>query len=123
MSRTDDRSHTTLPVTSEVGGEGGSFADPTSQVATFEGDIGRTSGAGESGSAATQATRRHDIPDADRHPGMIRYPTEPPSAPIATADRHIGTGAWRHRLMGAAAGAAAAAVVALGINGLRQRRR
>jgi hypothetical protein len=110
-------------VTSEVGGEGGSFADPTSQVATFEGDIGRTRGAGGYGSAATQATRRHDVPDTDQHPGMIRYPTEPPAAPSAADDRHIGTGAWRQRLIGAAAGAAAAAVVALAIDGLRQRRR
>ncbi len=32
MSRTDDRADIALPVTAEVGGEGGSFADPTAVV-------------------------------------------------------------------------------------------
>jgi hypothetical protein len=30
-----------LPVTAEVGGEGGSFAEPTIQVPTKKGDVGR----------------------------------------------------------------------------------
>ena len=42
MSRSDDRREHKLPVTGEVGGEGGSFADPTTQVPTFEQDLPRT---------------------------------------------------------------------------------
>jgi hypothetical protein len=42
MSRTDDRRERTLPVTGEVGSEGGSYADATMQISTFEGDLGRT---------------------------------------------------------------------------------
>lgn len=41
MSDTDDRADKKLPVTGEVGDEGGSFADPTLQVATFEQDLER----------------------------------------------------------------------------------
>lgn len=41
MSRTDDRADRKLPVTGEVGSEGGSFADPTLQVSTFEQDLER----------------------------------------------------------------------------------
>ena len=41
MAGTDDRANTKLPVTGEVGSEGGSFADPTLQIAPFEGDLGR----------------------------------------------------------------------------------
>ena len=42
MSRSDDRRENKLPVTAEVGGEGGSYADPTLQVPTFDQDIPRT---------------------------------------------------------------------------------
>ena len=42
MSRSDDRRENKLPVTAEVGGEGGSFADPTIQVPTFHDDVART---------------------------------------------------------------------------------
>ena len=41
MAGTDDRANTKLPVTGEVGSEGGSFADPTLQIAPFEEDLGR----------------------------------------------------------------------------------
>jgi hypothetical protein len=41
MTRSDDRRENKLPVTGEVGGEGGSFADPTIQVPTFNGDLPR----------------------------------------------------------------------------------
>jgi hypothetical protein len=44
MSRSDDRRENELPVTAEVGDEGGSFADPTIQVPTFHEDLGRTDG-------------------------------------------------------------------------------
>ena len=42
MSRSDDRRENKLPVTAEVGDEGGSYADPTIQVPTFHEDLGRT---------------------------------------------------------------------------------
>ena len=42
MSRSDDRRENKLPVTGEVGGEGGSYADPTMQVPTFENDLPHT---------------------------------------------------------------------------------
>jgi hypothetical protein len=119
MSHTDERTDKTLPVTGEVGGEGGSFADPTHQVSTLTGDIGRSGGAGGYGSAATQATHSPEIAGEDPDRGMIRYPTEPPAPPSATEGRRIGTGQWRHGLIGAAAGAA----VALGISRLRHRNR
>jgi hypothetical protein len=119
MNRTDDRADKSLPVTGEVGGEGGSFADPTHQVSTFRGDIERTGGAGGSASAATQASHRDQMSGSDPDRGMIRYPTEPPSPAGATEGRRIGTGAWRHGLIGAAAGAA----VAFGITRLRNRSR
>jgi len=47
MSGTDDRADKKLPVTGEVGSEGGSFADATLQIAPFEGDVGRTADAAE----------------------------------------------------------------------------
>lgn len=103
MSRTDDRADVTLPVTAEVGGEGGSFADPTLQVATFEG---------------TQP--RHDWPmdeghqpagDTDTATGMRRYPTEAPGSHRAVGQ----PAAWRTGLVAAAAGAAAGAAVAFGL--------
>lgn len=39
---TDDRRRRKLPVTGEVGAEGGSYADPTLQVPTFHDDVPRT---------------------------------------------------------------------------------
>ena len=39
MSGTDDRADKKLPVTGEVGSEGGSYADPTYQVPTFDEDL------------------------------------------------------------------------------------
>ena len=47
MSRTDDRADKKLPVTGEVGSEGGSYADPTYQVSEFDGDLGETAQAVE----------------------------------------------------------------------------
>jgi hypothetical protein len=102
MKRTDGRTHTKLPVTAEVGGEGGSFADPTMQVATFTG-----------------SEKRHSTPldeghqpggDADAARGILRYPTESPESPTVRSRSTLRAG-----LVGAAAGAAAGAAVALGL--------
>ena len=40
MAPTEDRDKPTLPVTAEVGDEGGSFAEPTQQTETFSGPAG-----------------------------------------------------------------------------------
>jgi hypothetical protein len=42
VSETEDRRENKLPVTAEIGGEGGSYADPTIQVPTFHEDLPRT---------------------------------------------------------------------------------
>lgn len=64
MSRTDDRADKKLPVTGEVGSEGGSYADPTYQVSEFDGDVGRTAEAAE--------PEKGDAETGD----AIKYPTE-----------------------------------------------
>jgi hypothetical protein len=70
MSESDDRREHKLPVTAEVGGEGGSYADPTTQVATFEGDVERTSEPLGDAAAATN-------PEDDKRPDDIpKYPDE-----------------------------------------------
>jgi len=53
-----------LPVTGEVGSEGGSYSDATVQVATFDEDLGRTAEASE---PETVTSGKDDV---------IRYPDE-----------------------------------------------
>lgn len=60
--RTDDRADKKLPVTGEVGSEGGSYADPTYQVSEFDGDLGRTAEASEPATSDSQTT------DATKYP-------------------------------------------------------
>jgi hypothetical protein len=62
MSRTDDRADTKLPVTGEVGSEGGSYADPTYQVSEAEGDLGRKA------QAVEPATDDAQTVDAEKYP-------------------------------------------------------
>jgi hypothetical protein len=69
MSHPDDRRDKKLPVTAEVGGEGGSFADPTQQVATFDGDVANADTTGEDRVAS-------DVIESDTADGMRKYPTE-----------------------------------------------
>lgn len=64
MSPTDDRADKSLPVTGEVGSEGGSFADPTVQVPTFTENLGRV---------AENAEPEKVQSGAD---DVIRYPNE-----------------------------------------------
>ncbi|CAN5421174.1 hypothetical protein BH23ACI1_BH23ACI1_08280 [soil metagenome] len=111
MTESDDRRENKLPVTAEVGSEGGSFADPTTQVATFEDDVARGVGHGGVGSVATQASRMHEVQAAGggqsrpASDGIVRYPTEPPSSPSASGGRRTSGIDWRTGLAGAAAGA------------------
>lgn len=109
MPGKDDRDGT-LPVTAEVGSEGGSFADPTVQVATFEGDVAREQG-------HDGRPRREEGADPASH-GVVRYPSEPPPPTDATDGRRSARLNWRTGLASAAAGAA----VALAVTRLRGRR-
>src|SRR3954447_13877763 len=86
---TDDRANRALPLTAEVGGEGGSYADPTLQVPTFRGpiaDIGTPAGAA---SVAGEAIGFEEVAaggvgaSPDPSHGMIRYPSEDPASPRA----------------------------------------
>ena len=80
--REDER----LPVTAEVGGEGGSYADPTYQEATLGGGtLRRASDTGQPNAAADvagNAEHRDEIANGgvgtDPGPadGMKKYPTE-----------------------------------------------
>lgn len=122
MNQTDDRRDNPLPVTAEIGSEGGSYADPTSQAATF----------GDEDEPRTIKEPQSDVVDAadfasiraggvgaapDPHDGMIRYPTEPPAPPAATGGSKAQP-RWQSAAVGAAAGFAGAALVAF----LRNRR-
>jgi hypothetical protein len=86
-TRTNDRADTMLPVTAEVGSEGGSYADPTHQVATFGKPLDELEEAGGAESIATQAIRGAEVtPDSlrtgpDPADGLVRYPTEDPASP------------------------------------------
>lgn len=112
MTQPDNRLHPHLPVTAEVGGEGGSFSDPTHQVATFQNDLPRADG------RASGAERSALSDRSEEDHGFLRYPTEA-TAPPHGADLRGRTAAnWRAGLVGAAAGAAAV----LGIGLLRRRR-
>lgn len=112
--RTDDRRDRTLPVTEEVGSEGGSYADPTSQVATFGGHgapptMDRESLSSASGEAIDRAAVNEGGVGAAPGPesGMVRYPTEPPLPPSARQGRKAAP-RWKPAAIAAAAGAAAA---------------
>jgi hypothetical protein len=112
MSRTEDRAGRPLPVTAEVGGEGGSFADATNQVATFrEPQADERSGGPAASSALGYALHEESVaeggvgtaPDPSR--GMKRFPTDPPLEEVPRARRF--TPDWRSAAIGAAAGFAA----------------
>ena len=110
MSPTDNRADARLPVTAEVGSEGGSYADLKARLATFEGH--------ELPRARPTNDARQPAVGTETASGMRRYPTEPPPPPaLETTAR-----AWRAGLLGAAAGAAAGAVVAFGLMKHRDRR-
>jgi hypothetical protein len=109
MNHTHDGADKTLPLTAEIGSEGGSYADSTMQVATFADDRGlpavseRTVGPGTEPASEEPAWE----------PGMIRYPTEPPPE----QEQRMSLRFWRRGLVAVAAGAA------LGLAAGRWRRR
>jgi hypothetical protein len=98
-------------VTEEVGSEGGSFADPTHQVATFTGDVRRETGEGTSAAVRDDAayTLRGESAQDDWGGGLARYATEP-SAKEAGGSMARGASTRNSFLFGLAAGALAAAV-------------
>jgi hypothetical protein len=113
MSRTEDRAEGPLPVTAEVGAEGGSFADATNQVATFhEPESKQRAERDVLSSAANYAVHDESVaaggvgaaPNPSR--GMKRFPTEPPPEEVAGRVRRF-TPDWRSAAIGAAAGLAA----------------
>lgn len=78
MSRRDTRTKPRLPVTGEVGGEGGSFADPIIQVPTEEGRLDRTGSTGDA-DTASRPVRSESVSanaDEDVRDGTIKYPNE-----------------------------------------------
>lgn len=109
MDSTDDRPDHPLPVTAEVGSEGGSYAEETMQNETFERtQMDRPAGHGGASSVATYAIDREAVAaggiGATASGGMKRYPTEPPA--YTGEDRRSGSSMWRFGLVGAAAGLA-----------------
>ena len=121
----DDRADIALPVTSEIGSEGGSYGDPTQQVATFSGEdgIGRSDDSSIAAYATDFESSAAGGVGASPAPaeGMVRYPTEPPYRPSASPGRRFTTRFWRPAIAGAAAGALGAAVM-MGLARLRRSR-
>jgi hypothetical protein len=124
----NERERPRLPITGEVGSEGGSYADSTNQVQTFSGPAtpnvapadaiaGRMSVEHEAVAFGPVAGTSVGTSDDDTASGMIRYPTEPPSRPEASEGRRVAGHAWRYGLIGAGAGVAAL----LGLSRLRRR--
>lgn len=66
MSKTNDRADRKLPVTGEVGSEGGSYADATLQVSTFDQDLGKEAQAVEPEAVESDASE------------VKKYPSEAP---------------------------------------------
>jgi hypothetical protein len=125
---TGDQAERSLPVTAEVGGEGGSYADPTNQAATFHEGLDRKEGDGGDSSVAAYAIGRAEIggggagSNPDPAHGMIRYPSEAPGSKVAAPDpSHSGVN-WRGGVIGAVAGFAGAALVG-GLTRRRSRKR
>ena len=116
-----------LPVTAEIGSEGGSYAERSNQAATFSGPAnpnvspadaaaGRLSVATETAARGPLAGTSVDRAD-DTVSGTVRYPTEPPSPPDALESRRMRAHPWRNGLIGVTAGAAAW----FGVSRLRRR--
>ena len=77
---THDRHDEKLPVTAEVGGEGGSYADATQQAETFKGGAGNAridpKAVGETdGDLANAAADGEQVLDTSE---MTKHATEPP---------------------------------------------
>ena len=79
MGATDDRADKALPVTAEVGGEGGSYADATVQAETFKGASGNLRAdqkaiPGPDGDQAAAAAEGEQVRDTGE---AVKHATEP----------------------------------------------
>jgi len=79
MSDTRDRADQALPVTAEVGGEGGSYADSTLQAETFKGAAGnervdQKAISGPDGNKAAAAAEGEQVRDTGE---VVKHATEP----------------------------------------------
>ena len=77
---TDDRTRDKLPVTAEVGGEGGSYADATQQAETFKGAAGnprvdQKRVVRPDGDLAAAAAEGEQVRDDEE---LVKHATEPP---------------------------------------------
>ena len=63
--RKEDDGKEGLPVTGEVGSEGGSYSDATVQVSTFNDDVGKTAEASEPGKVTSGKDDVLRYPDED----------------------------------------------------------
>jgi hypothetical protein len=116
-----------LPVTREVGSEGGSYADAMQQRATFTGpanpNVSPVDAMAGNMSVASYRISEGSLTGTeiggveDAGGGMIRYPTEPPSPPDAAQGRSVTVHPWRNGLFGLAVGTAAL----IGVSLLRRR--
>jgi len=89
----DDDKAAALPVTAEVGGEGGSYADPTVQVATRQGGLPRVDqAAGDVGATAGAVSPTADGPEDGVRGPAARSATGDYSATKAPENRpHVET--------------------------------
>ena len=83
MKKVEHRADEKLPVTGELGGEGGSFGDGTVQAETFKGAFGndrvdpkRVGPAEGDAAAAAEEGEQVRSPDAE-----VKHATEPPDRP------------------------------------------
>ena len=78
MERTDEKPESRLPVTAEVGDEGGSYAEPSLQVETFSGPAGNARidpKAAASTNGAELAPIARDANDSD---DLVKHATDAP---------------------------------------------
>ena len=80
MSNTEDRTRDKLPVTAEVGDEGGSYADATQQAETFKGAAGNPRidpkrVVRPNGDLAAAASEGEQVLDTGE---LVKHATEPP---------------------------------------------
>lgn len=124
---TENRDEGRLPLTAEIGSEGGSYAEPRNQTATFTGpanpNVSPADAIAGNMSVATETAARGPLSGTeldtadDTASGMVRYPTEPPSPADAREGRRLGGRRWRNGLIGVAAGTAAL----IGVSRIRRR--
>ncbi|HXW07997.1 MAG TPA: hypothetical protein VD833_22395, partial [Vicinamibacterales bacterium] len=101
-----------LPITTEVGGEGGSYADATLRQATFDGDTPRLDHRASSTSQSPPASEGGSAADIiEGGPHLVRHASDPPQAQSARESRRTGRWTWQRKLIAGFAGALAVGLV------------